>query len=656
MATTAKGNEKPASDKFDKDYVIPPGLDLTVLDFVGHYKAADGQPALIEGPTGVGKTMFIDIFKILFREEHGDEPPIVTLNCSHFSGDLARSELFGYVKGAFTGAEKGKPGLIDAANGGLLILEEIGDLPKKTQAKLLTFIETKEYYRVGGVEPVKADVQILGATNQPDKLRPDFRYRFFRFSIPPLYQRREDILYYLDAKFPDLLQRMVPYEVLALIAHNWPGNVREIDTLGRTLNRDKYVEESLRRDSISVRKIDDERVYIGTSDELSKNLELIWRLSELLSRFEIEIVGLVTNNKGQSASKRNHPRLSTITLDKVVDRILSSHFVGLTDKDILVETLIKDDILRVNLIRQFRYFTSHPNDICGYDTYIMKYHECDLLAFCKKGVFTFDETTLSSRYSVSKCIPEGPKSLITFTNIRFRVIKSALFAYIYDGIQLYCTLCFKRPYSDKSLLDIDTEYSKIDTLVAPFSLCSSETSTPINRDCFDKPVPILLSDGTCINSDDNNASDLVIIPEYIKSNDKNMKSNVILRSQLETKLFEALSGIKLNKHINLFHASDDELSALYNKLMRKYPNNKFVKSLLWQFTPDTMDSENEEPEESDELKIPLIPYDQLIRSYYESLLKKTNGNKAEAARIAKVPEQTLYTRVRRLGIKFDASE
>ncbi|MFO7667005.1 MAG: sigma 54-interacting transcriptional regulator [Desulfobacterales bacterium] len=280
--------ETPKSSK----YFIPPGLMGAVDTFEDHYKIANGAPILIVGQTGVGKSLFLHIFEKLYREEHEDEIayPVVKVNCAHFGGDpnLVRSELFGHMEGAFTGASFEKIGLVEKANGGVLVLEEIGDLPLETQAMILTFIETGEYYRVGddgrkkhksskkenqskyqsqkltGTEesytvkmsknadqdtkrhigPRKANVQIVGLTNRKENMREDLKYRFFQFYVPPIHKRREDILYYLHAMFPDIFSLMKPYEILTLLTYNWPGNVREIERVGQLLCRKN---ESIKR-------------------------------------------------------------------------------------------------------------------------------------------------------------------------------------------------------------------------------------------------------------------------------------------------------------------------------------------------------------------------------------------------------------------------
>lgn len=124
---------------------------------------------MIVGPSGVGKTMFIDIYKILYsrKDKENAGKPIVTINCAHYDENLARSELFGYVKGAFTGAAKDTHGLIQEADGGLLILEEIGTLSHETQTKLLTQTSTSPKGCFHNVGNLRSFVQLSFPKNTP---------------------------------------------------------------------------------------------------------------------------------------------------------------------------------------------------------------------------------------------------------------------------------------------------------------------------------------------------------------------------------------------------------------------------------------------------------------------------------------------------------
>lgn len=217
-------------------YIIPPGLNYTVNKFIAHCKVSGNQPVMVIGDTGVGKSMFLEIYKNFYRERcknRRKKPKVVWANCAYFGDyysdfNMTKSELFGHVKGAFTGANKDKQGLVEIANKGLLILEEIGELPKQVQAMLLTFVETGKYRKVGSTELRSSEVQLIGATNNVGDLRKDFRYRFFPFYIPSLHERREDVLYYIGAEFPELINTLNSSEILALLAYHWPGNVRDI--------------------------------------------------------------------------------------------------------------------------------------------------------------------------------------------------------------------------------------------------------------------------------------------------------------------------------------------------------------------------------------------------------------------------------------------
>lgn len=218
-------------------WIFPPALRNCMFQFTSLYnslyKVADRRkPLMIVGDRGVGKSAFVDLFVTHFKADNPGKK-IKRLNIASISENLLVSELFGHVKGAFTNADKNKKGhLTTLGDGGLLILEEIGDINKETQAKLLTVIEDGEYYAVGETSKItKAkNIQILGTTNKArTDFREDFYDRFFRFRIPPIHQHPEDILYYIGYYYPELLNQLTPGEVLCLIGYNWPGNVREIE-------------------------------------------------------------------------------------------------------------------------------------------------------------------------------------------------------------------------------------------------------------------------------------------------------------------------------------------------------------------------------------------------------------------------------------------
>jgi DNA-binding NtrC family response regulator len=196
---------------------------------------------LVHGETGSGK-------EVVARSIHARSPrasrPFVALNCAAFSEGLLEAELFGHEKGAFTGADRAKPGHIECANGGTLFLDEIADMPASLQTKLLRVLEEKQVYRVGSLAPVALDVRFVSATNRDleaevaaGRFRKDlfFRLNGVVLSVPPLRERRSEIeplaRQYL-AHFAGLLGRPAPELTEgaseALKRHSWPGNVREL--------------------------------------------------------------------------------------------------------------------------------------------------------------------------------------------------------------------------------------------------------------------------------------------------------------------------------------------------------------------------------------------------------------------------------------------
>jgi len=217
--------------------IIPPFLNQCVKSFTAVCEAMP-NPLMIVGDTGTGKGyVFLREFERHFLEKQPDAK-IRRVNVAMIPETLIEDALFGHDKGAFTGADKERIGLVE--NHDLLILEEIGTLPQHVQAKLLTFIEDKKYYRVGGDEEKDAeDIQIVATTNmktiatnsKEEGFRLDFWSRFFKFDVDPLHKRRDDILHYFAHFAPETFQKLRPWEAMTLLCYHWPGNVRELKTL-----------------------------------------------------------------------------------------------------------------------------------------------------------------------------------------------------------------------------------------------------------------------------------------------------------------------------------------------------------------------------------------------------------------------------------------
>jgi two-component system, NtrC family, response regulator AtoC len=209
--------------------------------------AASDVPVLIQGETGTGK-------EVLARQLHELSPrsnkPFVKLNCAAVPSELIESELFGYERGAFTGAFQKKPGLFEMADGGTILLDEIGDMDVRLQAKLLQVLQDQEFRRVGGTEVVRVDVRVIAATHR-DLVRAikDRTFRedlYFRLNIvslvlPALRERREDILglaQFLISRHtaPDSPPVVLtPALEAALLAFRWPGNIRQLENVVRKM-------------------------------------------------------------------------------------------------------------------------------------------------------------------------------------------------------------------------------------------------------------------------------------------------------------------------------------------------------------------------------------------------------------------------------------
>lgn len=205
-------------------------------------RASDCPPVLITGETGTGKDLTARF--IHFRSPYADRS-FIDVNCPSLPRGLEEAELFGYERGSFTGAHKSKRGLFEAADGGTVFLNEIGDLPLEVQVKLLQVIERKQLRHIGGLRDIPSDTRIMAATNRDlprmikqGTFREDLYHRLHHFAIelPPLRNRENDILllaeYFLERSVRKygLNQRTLSSDARdALLRYHWPGNVRELD-------------------------------------------------------------------------------------------------------------------------------------------------------------------------------------------------------------------------------------------------------------------------------------------------------------------------------------------------------------------------------------------------------------------------------------------
>jgi len=206
-----------------------------MVERVARHNAA----VLIIGETGTGKELIARALH--FHSLRGDQPWI-DVNCGALPEHLVESELFGYEKGAFSGADGSKPGFFELANKGTLFLDEVGELEPKLQVKLLRVLDGVPYYRLGGTKKVAVDVRLIAATNQEldhavrgGRFRGDLYHRLsqFQLRVPPLRDRKEDIVllaeHFLGSVHPEC--RLSPAASAILEAYSWPGNVRELRNL-----------------------------------------------------------------------------------------------------------------------------------------------------------------------------------------------------------------------------------------------------------------------------------------------------------------------------------------------------------------------------------------------------------------------------------------
>ena len=205
-----------------------------------HRAAATDATVLLEGESGTGKELVARALHALSPRNDG---PFVAINCAAIPESLLESELFGYEKGAFTGATQRKPGRFELAHRGTLFLDEIGDLPLALQAKILRALEEKQFERVGGTQSLHVDVRVVAATNRNLKQRVGerqfredlyFRLSVFPIQIPPLRERGDDVLilarHFVDKFCKDLKKSLslAPSAIDDLKSYSWPGNVREL--------------------------------------------------------------------------------------------------------------------------------------------------------------------------------------------------------------------------------------------------------------------------------------------------------------------------------------------------------------------------------------------------------------------------------------------
>ena len=278
-----------------------------------------GSTVYIQGPSGSGKEIIARSIHLLSGRNGG---PFVPVNCGAIPRELLESELFGYEKGAFTGAAKERQGLMEVANGGTLFLDEIGDMPLDMQVKLLRLLEERTFTRVGGSKPIKVNVRFVCATHRDltqmirdEKFREDLFYRInvFPIFLPPLKDRADDIprlIALIKERFEiqgfPPSPRLTPCGIEALQAFPWPGNIRELrNVLERAgaLYPDQQINGQLINNLLSPfgaidRHVEEEAIWSAVA-ELSEPISF----EDLSPDVSDEIRNAVSSNGEQSSSE-----------------------------------------------------------------------------------------------------------------------------------------------------------------------------------------------------------------------------------------------------------------------------------------------------------------------------------------------------------------
>lgn len=322
----------------------PKGKMKEVLKKLGIVATTEAS-ILITGETGVGKEVFAKAVWKLSNRRNG---PFIAINCSAIPSELLEAELFGYEKGAFTGAYTSKEGLIESANGGVLFLDEIGDLPLHIQPKLLRVLQEKRVRRLGGKREIPCNFRLLSATNKDvhrlireGKFREDLYYRIaaVHVHIPPLRERKDEIPLILECLIKNISEEMdkkikgyTKEFMEKALSYAWPGNIREMENVLRNIiafnttgvlkSEDFYLVSKKTENSESLEDIEDtirnlvrELINMGEYNVYHK---LLKRLSESIAK---EAYLSLNRNLSKTAKVLG---LNRMTLRKLINNAVSS--------------------------------------------------------------------------------------------------------------------------------------------------------------------------------------------------------------------------------------------------------------------------------------------------------------------------------------------
>ncbi|NBI07744.1 PAS domain-containing protein [Senegalia massiliensis] len=314
------------SAKYTFNSIIGNTEKMKQLKKIGSRVAKSKSNVIITGESGTGKELFAHSIHNASNRKLG---PFVRLNCAAIPSELLESELFGYEEGAFTGAKKGgKKGKFEIANGGTILLDEIGDMPLNMQAKLLRVLQEKEFESVGGNTVKGLDVRIIASTNkdlrklvEEKKFREDFYYRLnvVRFDLPPLRERKEDIRELAISLKNKLTRKLGIYvediskkSIKYLENYNWPGNIRELENvIERAINL-LDVELTIEPHHLPQRITSEKNRTIYSGDK---------KLKTVLDDVEKDmIIEYLKRNKGNKNQTSKALGISRVSLYKKIDK------------------------------------------------------------------------------------------------------------------------------------------------------------------------------------------------------------------------------------------------------------------------------------------------------------------------------------------------
>ena len=305
-------------DEIDRHEIIGCSKCLTEIFDIIKKVAPTTTTILITGETGTGKEL---IANAIHRNSPRKNSPFIKINCSAISENLIESELFGYEKGAFTGAVSRKPGRFELAHKGTLFLDEVGDIPREMQIKLLRVIQDHEFERVGGLQTIKVDVRLVTATNRnilqdvkEGKFRDDLYYRLnvLPIHLPALRERKEDIsplTDYFVEKFNKKLDRNINHidsRVRELfLNYSWPGNIRELENLTERIVLMSRGDSIALEDIPAELKVQDEAVAIIRPEDQKKSFKDIIKnkTAEIEKQMIIKVLEECNGNITKAASQ-----------------------------------------------------------------------------------------------------------------------------------------------------------------------------------------------------------------------------------------------------------------------------------------------------------------------------------------------------------------